>query len=918
MESVLNTSAAVAGLLGVTIQITQASHRHISTMRSVPRALSYYLEELVCLKKLLVDVQDAFLFQTSTDLGVDLPLFALDLVNFQQELGRLSEKLHESQRTSGAILLKAIAWPFGEDQVALWTHSLSRYRHRIQSAIAVSSLRVQATTLEEVRMMRFKSEVQDKEATRLEIIDWVFDGAVRTKHKEITANHHPGTGGWILETFEVKEWIRGSTHLWCYGGPGVGKTHLVSLITNKLSPRNLTASFYCSYQAALDQTASTVAACLLRQLLEASPSIPQTATEMYRRFGYRQEAPRLDDISGCLSKICAENAPVYILVDALDEVGSSVKRGGILSLLEKLGRSGASVLVTSRTPSSERMKFLGNCLSLEVRSNVSDMSAYVAHMIDESEQLSMLVSEDAKTELVRCVVDRADKMFLLAALHCNHLCHLVRRSEVQGALESLPRGIDAAYEEAMRRIEADFPERRALALTVLSWIYHAKRALSADELLQALAIDPLTWQFNEEDVPSREIIIDACVGLVAIDSENRTARFAHKSVREYFQRETTYRRWFPDAKVDIARSCLSFLCRGSFDRGENPSVDAVAALSERYPLLSYAACHWGDHVREVHQQDIDGIALSFLDSHNQLQVAAMVIDAEHRRGGKYWGIWAPVSANPNLAVKLAARFGAVGLLRLLLARGADLRLQDAAGRTALHWAVRGGFLDAVLAILQHQQQQGVEVDARCALGRTPLQWAAKHGHTPVVRILIDCGADPAAESADGRTALHWAASQGHEAVVELLLDAGVDAEARSRKGWTALHWAACGGKRAIAVRGVVEDPVSEERSDAAGEEPFREEDGNGSDGDHRGQGHEQAAAMLLRAGVSPHLQTVGGQMAIDWAAAAGQTNLVRILAGSTVSVTAPRDVCGMMPVDDFAMENTLELDAVCLMAPIEA
>jgi len=140
MDSVLNTSSAIAGLLSVTIQITQATHRQISTLRSVPRALSYYLEELVCLKKLLVSVQDAFLFQSSPNLDTDLPLFALDLADFQAELGRLSEKLQDSQRKSATNLLIAVIWPFGEDEMALWTHNLNRYRHRIQSAVAISNL----------------------------------------------------------------------------------------------------------------------------------------------------------------------------------------------------------------------------------------------------------------------------------------------------------------------------------------------------------------------------------------------------------------------------------------------------------------------------------------------------------------------------------------------------------------------------------------------------------------------------------------------------------------------------------------------------------------------------------------------------------------------------------------------------------
>jgi len=156
-----------------------------------------------------------------------------------------------------------------------------------------------------------------------------------------------------------------------------------------------------------------VAASLLRQLLEACTSIPEPVAELYKRLGHGHEVPRLDDITACLSQICTNNAPVYILVDALDEVGSSCGRRGILSLVNKLARSGANVLVTSRTPMSgtSRPTLLGNPLTLEIRSDVSDVRAYVEHMIGESDELSLLVRDDAKEDLVRRVVERADKMY---------------------------------------------------------------------------------------------------------------------------------------------------------------------------------------------------------------------------------------------------------------------------------------------------------------------------------------------------------------------------------------------------------------------------------------------------------------------------------------------------------------------------
>jgi Cdc6-like AAA superfamily ATPase len=73
--------------------------------------------------------------------------------------------------------------------------------------------------------------------------------------------------------------------------------------------------------------------------------------------------------------------------------------------------------------------------------------------------------------------------FLLATLQCTRLTHLTRRSEVRRALKILPSGLEAAYEESMGRIEVESPERKSIAMTALSWIYHTRRLLSINELL---------------------------------------------------------------------------------------------------------------------------------------------------------------------------------------------------------------------------------------------------------------------------------------------------------------------------------------------------------------------------------------------------------------------------------------------------
>ena len=59
------------------------------------------------------------------------------------------------------------------------------------------------------------------------------------RHRSLRANRVNGVGGWLLERKEFREWsgnqgIPEQTVLFCYGDPGVGKTHIKSV--TKLSP----------------------------------------------------------------------------------------------------------------------------------------------------------------------------------------------------------------------------------------------------------------------------------------------------------------------------------------------------------------------------------------------------------------------------------------------------------------------------------------------------------------------------------------------------------------------------------------------------------------------------------------------------------------------------------------------------------
>src|SRR3954471_9932356 len=108
----------------------------------------------------------------------------------------------------------------------------------------------------------------------------------------------------------------------------------------------------------------------------------------------------------------------------------------------------------------------------------------------------------------------------------------------------------------------------------------------------------------------------------------------------------------------------------------------------------------------------------------------------------------------------------------------------------LRQAVRAGDVASTEAILA----TGFNPNTRDNMGATALHDAVWTGNVPLVRLLLDHGADPNIPHAEGlSTPLHYAAIKGHAGIAVMLLDHGADIKVADRSGSTALHLAAARG-----------------------------------------------------------------------------------------------------------------------------
>jgi ankyrin repeat protein len=128
------------------------------------------------------------------------------------------------------------------------------------------------------------------------------------------------------------------------------------------------------------------------------------------------------------------------------------------------------------------------------------------------------------------------------------------------------------------------------------------------------------------------------------------------------------------------------------------------------------------------------------------------------------------------ALALAAHFGCLSSVRLLLDRGAaiDLVARHGLAVTPLHAALFGRRIEAALLLIE----RGADVNAARAGGGSPragwtaLHYAAGLGLEALVQPLLDRGADSQRRDEEGKTPLQVAIEAGHAAIVKTVTEGG--------------------------------------------------------------------------------------------------------------------------------------------------
>lgn len=167
----------------------------------------------------------------------------------------------------------------------------------------------------------------------------------------------------------------------------------------------------------------------------------------------------------------------------------------------------------------------------------------------------------------------------------------------------MPGELDELYRQTLKRIRKQAGDDGVLGMRILSWLAHARRPLSVDELRHGLAVEfnndddddneVMPEQLDEDNLLSPGSLVDVCAGLVIIDSTSQIIRLVHYTTQEFFDKSRLD--IFKDADLDISRACLTYLSYNIFSKPPIPQVAWKALQS--YPFLNYASRYWFLHAK---------------------------------------------------------------------------------------------------------------------------------------------------------------------------------------------------------------------------------------------------------------------------------------------------------------------------------
>lgn len=701
------------------------------------------------------------------------------------------------------------------------TNELAEMKDEARKQSDLSSAILQGT--DQIRPFRAEVKSAAEAERKARLLEWLSDHDHFKEQHDNLSRYKEGTCMWFLDNPKFKEWKDGTSDtLFCVGMPGAGKTVMSAMIirhlfeTSQCSDQAAVAFLYFRYDLRDTQSTEKLLGSLIKQLVVQCVKTPESIEQEFEPFSKERRPQSKQDM---LKAAVDCFSCVYFVIDALDESRMLLTKDDLIPTIRALKKTQIKLFVTSRFIPEIQAQFTDN-QSIEITASDADIESYT---MDRMSELPRCVQGSLvlQAEIIQAIATSTQGMFLLAKLHIDSLKDKRTLKAMRSSLRTLPSGssaYDAAYDGAIKRISDQSESDFTLAQQVLTWLVHAMRPISENDLETALAVELGERNLDPNNIVSVVELLSLCAGLVTLDEESKTVRLVHYTTQKYLSRNPQHLVRNPHRL--LANVCVSFLGIDDFKTAfckDDAKQKRLDSHVDRYPFLRYAAGHWEDHSKAALQSasDYDSSQALTLElhllRHNDLMESYFAARGNWK---EYYGSESVISAfQRKTGLQYAASKGNIEHVSGLLELGLDPN-DTMYGTTPLFEAARGRHESVVRLLIEAKADVHFQVNesghtaltAAINVGLRLIEGNARYRDPgPTVALLLDAGADSEHTSGnlDNLTPLMHASKYGMETTVAALCRAGVDVDRRDgtdrwgRGRRTALHVAASRGYEGI-------------------------------------------------------------------------------------------------------------------------
>ncbi|KAJ5357654.1 hypothetical protein N7541_004812 [Penicillium brevicompactum] len=565
-----------------------------------------------------------------------------------------------------------------------------------------------------------------------------------SEYKKHLNSHAAGTGEWILETEQYRQWSESKVgNLWIRGIPGCGKSVVAASFISRFRRLQDGPVLFFFFREIIQANRSprSLMQDFCHEMLEYSPWLQSQLNQIKAQHSSVGAVP-YKELWKCMATAMGSIGKVHCVVDALDEMEQGNDQ--FFQDLLDLGRQSSGsikLIITSRQVPHVEKHLKGTSLvdlRLDRRNVDRDIAVYITQRLVDAH---LKLPDEKIEEVKQTICDRGQGLFLYSRLMLDQL--LLHPESMSINIKKLPDGLGDMYTELLRDHAIRSGTSTEFQKFILQWITHSARPLRLLEL--AVMVDSLPDRCGLSESQDAKLAIRTTCGPLLEVCEDGVIQIIHHSLTEFvLNRDVTHtqmsnhERGFsgfhaPTVHGMITKICVNYLSSGCLDgistEIKRPSEDDGWAINKelalRFYFLRYAIVEWPFHASRAVEFD-EGL-LPFLEN--------FCTDGNHSYEAwkKLWSYNTHGVPKTGSSLHIAAYCGIPAFARYLLLKGVNPDSGDSRNETPLMFAIERDHAEVITVLLEHGAKHDVCDEKDLVL------YATKKNHAKSLQALIKGG-----------------------------------------------------------------------------------------------------------------------------------------------------------------------------------